>query len=271
MSDVEEIDAVEDEKSDASMADEESESSAEDGKLSDELDDSDAELAEFNAKLAQALGTRPPGQDPAANDEGSSTGSDMDDAQMEALDAQLSTVFRERKKAAPKKNSQKEAKENIIFFKARVLELLEIYIKHQFLNPLAVDLILPLLTLIRTTTSKKVSEKACTIIKEFSKLYKVKDRTSSNPNIISLATSLLDNVHAAALQQGSNAYGNACSQASILAAKILIANGGDPDAAIARYAETQKVWLKNPGCVVRTGFFTDWLNWCTSARKTLGG
>ena len=271
MSNVEEIDTVEDEKSDASMADEDSESLAEDGELSDESDESDKELAEFNAKLAQALGTRQPGQDPAANDEGSSSDSDMDDAQMEALDAQLSTVFRERKKAAPRKNSQKEAKETIIFFKSRVLELLEIYIKHQFLNPLAMDLILPLLTLIRTTTSKQVSEKACTLIREFSKFYKIKDRTSSNTSIISLSNSLLDNVHIAALKHGSNAYGNACSQASILAAKILIANGGNPDAAVARYAETQKAWLKDAKCGVRTGFFTDWLNWCTSARKNLGG
>ena len=270
MSDVEEVEAVEDEKSDASMVDEESENSVEDGEVSDESGSSDTELAEFNAKLAQALGTRKPGQDPAAKDEGSSSDSDMDDAQMEALDAQLSTVFRERKKAAPKKNSQKEAKESVIFFKSRVLELLEIYIKRQFLNPLAMDLILPLLTLVRTTTSKQVSEKACALIRDFSKLYKLKARAPANPELISVATSLLDKIHVAALLHGSNAYGNACSQASILAAKIHIANGGRPDIAVARYAETQKAWLRDAKCGVRTGFFTDWLNWCTSARKNFG-
>ncbi|MCJ1249248.1 DNA-directed DNA polymerase [Trapelia coarctata] len=264
MSDVEVVEAV---NGDAG-SDDDAASSGSRSNQSEDGDGKDAELAEFNAKLAQALGTRRLDQDLAIEEE--SSDEDMDDDQMAALDAQLETVFKERKKATTNKNERKDAKETVVIFKSRVLELLEIYVKQQFLNPLALELILPLLTLVRTTTSKPVSEKACNLIREYSKLYKLKDQIPGEPAILERASSVMDDIHLAVLLEGSNAYGNACSQASLLAAKIIIANGGKPAVVVQRYAATQERFLTDPTCHVRTSFFSEWLNWCASARKNLG-
>ena len=236
---------------------------------SEDGDGKDAELAEFDAKLARALGTRRLDQDLAIQEEESSD-NDMDDDQMAALDAQLETVFKERKKATTSKTERKDAKEAVVIFKSRVLELLEIYIKQQYINPLALELILPLLNLVRTTTSKQVSEKACSLIREYSRLYKLKDRIPGETMILEKAIVLMDDIHNAVLQEGSNAFGNACSQASLLTAKIIISNGGKPAIPVQRYAATQEIFLTDHTCHVRTAFFSEWLNWCTSARENLG-
>ena len=264
MSDVEEVDAIDEEKESVSPHDESEEQSS-----SGTKNDSDDELAAFDAKLAQALGTRSGNEDLAASDN-DSLDEDMNDEQMEALDKHIEEMFRERKKLTSKKNEKKNAKETIVLFKSRILELLEIYIKQQYLNILAIDLIMPLLALINNTTSKQLSEKASGLIREYSKLYKLKDKVSSKADEDDLQAGrlrLLDYIHEAALHGGSNAYGAACSQASILIAKIHISNGGNVADILKRYAVTQELFFKNPKCPIKTSFFSDWLNWCTSARK----
>lgn len=265
MSDVEVVDAP-----NGDLGSDHHAASSDSGSQESEVGDGkDAELAEFDAKLAQALGTRRLDQD-LAIEEDESSDEGMDDDQMAALDAQLETVFKERKKATTNKNKRKDAKEAVVIFKSRIIDLLEIYVKQQYLNPLALELILPLLTLIRATTSKQVSEKSCNLIREYSKLYKLKDRISGEPDIVAKASLLMDDIHTAVLEEGSNAYGSACSQASLLAAKTIIANGGKPEIAVQKYAATQEKFLTDPACPVRTSFFSEWLNWCTSARKNLG-
>ncbi|MCJ1473397.1 DNA-directed DNA polymerase, partial [Lambiella insularis] len=244
MSDVEEIGAQHAGNHDASTTSDSEVSSVKEQDHVDNSESTDDELAEFDAKLAQALGTRPLDKDRGTNEK--SSDEDMDDDQMEALDAQLETVFRERKKLASKKSEKKEAKETIVLFKARVLELLEIYIKEQYLNPLALDLLIPLLTVIRTTSSKQVSEKAYALIREYSKLYKLKDRLDSEAKLGPIMMTTLNSIHELATKEGSNAYSNACSQASLLVAKIHIANGGDPAEVLTRYAETQLKFIKEP-------------------------
>lgn len=235
---------------------------------SDKSEETDDELAQFDAKLAQALHTRQLDREQATNAEESSD-EDMNDDEMEALDAQLETVFQERKKLTSKKTEKKEAKETIVLFKSRVLELLDIYIKQQYLNPLALDLLIPLLTVIRTTSCKQVSAKACHLIREYSKLYKLRDRLNSEVAFGPVTMEMLTTIHELATKEGSNAYSNACSQASILVAKIHIANDGDSAAVLRRYAETQLKFIHDADCHLRTSFFSDWLNWCTSARKAL--
>ena len=231
----------------------------------DDSEGTDDELAAFDAKLAQALGTRKGNEDFAASDGDESSDEDMDDEQMEALDEHLEKVFRERKKVASKKTEKRDAKETVVLFKSRVLELLEIYIKQQYSKQLALDLIMPLLTLIHTTTSKPVSEKACSLIREYSKVLKLKYHIYFPDNLTLL--DLLGRIHKAATKDGSNAYGTACSQASILVSKFIISNGGRPADIIQRYADTQLLFLTDPICKVRTSFFSDYLNWCTSTRK----
>ena len=262
MSDVEEVNVdgdVDDNGSDDSETDRSSGSGEDDDDSSEGTDD---ELAAFDAKLAQALGTRRGNEEVAASD---GDDEDMDDEQMEALDEHLEKVFKERKKVASKQTERKDAKENVVLFKSRVLELLEVYIKQQYLNDLALDLIMPLLKLIHTTTSKQVSEKACGLVREYSKVHKMKYQALFPDNLP--LHNLLAKIHKAALKEGSNAYGTACSQASILVSKLIISNGGQPSEITQRYADTQLLFLTDPTCRVRTSFFSDYLNWCTSTRK----
>ncbi len=229
-------------------------------------DGPDEELAAFDAKLALALGTRSATDDLAADDSEGSSDSDMNDEQMEALDEHLEKVFRERKTLASKKDQNKNAREAIINFKCRVLELLDIYVKRQHTNVLALDLLIPLLDVIRTTKSPLVSARSCDLVRSYSKLCK--------PNTVPLTTdsivpiTLLRDVHGLAGKEGSNAYGAACSHASLLLVKILAAKDRENLRLIESiYGETHQAFMLDSKSKVKPSFFTDWLNWSVSARK----
>ena len=244
------------------------------GEESDEAsDDADAadsdkvgdEVAALNAKLAQVVGTRPGNEDLDAEDS-SSSDEEMTDEQMFKLDVSLENIFRERKKVTSKRSEKKDAKENIVNFKCRVLELLEIYVKQEHRNGLGLSLTLPILRLFRATTSLLVSRKASDVIREYARLCKgdgvphIKDTES--------VFGLLEDVHIEAMKEGSNAHANACSQASLLVVRVLVAHDRECLRRVVRiYGATQESALFDSGCKVKTSFFTEWLNWCTSARK----
>lgn len=229
-------------------------------------DGHDEELAVFDAKLALALGTRPATDALAADDSEGTSDSDMDDEQMEALDEHLEKVFRERKNLTSKKTQNKDAKEAIVNFKCRVLELLDIFVKEQHTNALALDLLIPLLDVIRLTKSPLVSTRACDLVRKYSMLCKAKSMPvladSRGP------LELLKEVHGRAGREGSNAYGAACSQASLLLVKILAAQDRENlRLAEAVYGETHQAFMFDSKSKVKPSFFSDWLNWSVSVRK----
>eukprot|EP00698_Gefionella_okellyi_P019633 TRINITY_DN6047_c0_g1_i1.p1 TRINITY_DN6047_c0_g1~~TRINITY_DN6047_c0_g1_i1.p1 ORF type:complete len:1253 (-),score=340.59 TRINITY_DN6047_c0_g1_i1:55-3789(-) len=82
---------------------------------------------------------------------------DADDQEMEQMDAALSKVFSERKKA---KVEQKETARQEQHFKFRVLDLLEIFVKSQAESPLMLDLVEPLLTASSTSAASGGVDKA---------------------------------------------------------------------------------------------------------------
>lgn len=137
----------------------------------EELEDDQAELDAFDAKLAAALGTRKGQDDLEADDtEGSDEDmyeEDMDQQEMEALDEKLAEVFRARKSTTDKKQERKDTKEAIINFKRRVLDLMDLYLKQEHLNPFALDLILPMITAARTSSAKQISERAHDLLQGF--------------------------------------------------------------------------------------------------------
>lgn len=235
---------------------------------SDSADDSDGpdeELAAFDAKLAQALGTRPGNADRGA-ESSSSSDEDMDDKEMEALDEHLEKVFQERKKITSKKTEKKDAKETIVNFKCRVLELLEIYVKQQHGNTLALTLLLPILTITRKTQSPLVSTKACNLMREYARGCKGDGLPSIED--ADAVFDLLEAVHTEATNEGSNAHATACSQASLLLVRVLVAHNRECLRRVVKiYAGTQEKTLFASSCKVRTSFFTDWQNWCAQARK----
>ncbi|KAL9124859.1 MAG: hypothetical protein Q9217_005864, partial [Psora testacea] len=250
------------EKSEGDTESEETDPSIAEG--DDLSDDHDEDLAAFNAKIAQALGTQL-GQNDVGAEESSSSDEDMDDEQMEKLDQHLESIFRERKKVTNKKSGKKDAKETIINFKCRVLELLEIFVKNEHDSNRALYLILPILSLIRTTGSSLVSKKACNLIHEHARVCKG-GRLPNIPEPDS-ALDLLRHVHEEAGKEASNVHASACSQASLLLVRILVAHDREQLRRIVGiYASTQERGLFEQTFKVKTSFFTDWLNWCNSAK-----
>ena len=235
--------------------------------VEDDEHEPDEELAALDAKLAQALGTRSTEDDRTASDNDHFTDEDMDDEQMEALDEQLEKVFRERRKVISRKSQKKDARDTIVNFKCRVLELLEVFIKHQHSSLLALNLLVPILATIQSTTSTLVSTKAYGLIKTYTRVCKGKnlpDARDTDPIF-----SLLEEVHSQATKDGSNAYASSCSQTSLLLVKILVAQDRDNlRRVLLIYSKTQEQALLDPQCRVKISFFSDWLNWCSSFLKT---
>lgn len=260
-SDVEELDTVNADGADSSPeSDDDTEGSDafpnEDGAKKGQ----DEELAAFNKKLAEALKTSPGNAAVDAASDEETSDEDMDDEQMEALDEHIVTIFKEKEKAASKKSQQKHAKETIVNFKRRVLELLEIYVKQQHYNPLALSILVPLLKVIRTTRSTLVSGKACALVQVFNKKCKRKELpdTYAKPEVVQL----LKEVHAEVMQEGSNAHASACSKASLLLVKVLVAHSSDNiQEAKEVYSNTEAAIAKSKHQAGMKSFLDDWLMW----------
>ncbi|KAH1509618.1 hypothetical protein KXX06_007091 [Aspergillus fumigatus] len=228
--------------------------------------ENEEEMAAFEAKLAEALGTHRADQDLNEQSEGSDA--DMNDDEMEQIDEQLVKVFRARRDALGQKKDKKDAKENMVNFKNRVLDLLEIYVKKCHSKVLALDLLLPLLRLTRKSTVKQLANKASGVLREYTKLCK----GNALPSLDSAEPvwELLKSIHAEAMHSGPPAHASACSQASLLVVKVLVAHDKNALAdVVGVYAATRKEQLLSKKCHVQPQFFSDWNNWCVSASKQM--
>lgn len=246
----------------ASDGDEDEEQNKDDIKNDDDEEEEegseDADLAALDEALAKVLNSHrlDKDQDAASSD----NDSDMTDSEMMALDEKLVDVFKHRIKETKQKNAKKDAKESVVHFKHRLLDLLNIYVKREASNPLAFSLLLPLLELVRTTTAKPLGNKAMNILTEFSKASK-KTRSKDTQIDTEAQIKLLSNIHEEASKDMSHAFGKAASTASLLVASSLwAADQGNVDRINATYAQTfadcQKGKIKMQGA-----FFSDWINW----------
>jgi DNA polymerase phi len=230
-------------------------------------DEDNDQLAAFDAMLAAALGTRK-GEDDLAASDTSGSDDDMSDSEMEALDEKLTEVFRARKDLAkPKKKEHKDAKENIVSFKNKVLDLIDVYLKQEYANPLSLQLILPLLSLARRTNVKQLADRACSILRDFNG----RCRGAKLPQLADpeAALDILRAVHEEAGRPGSNAHATACSSASILLVRVLSNAKVRAGVLTHLYADTMAKMLEDKDCHVQPAFFTDWNNWCANARKAI--
>ena len=239
------------------------------GEANPEMGDGDDEAAELERKLAEALGTRRADAD-AAVAESESSEEDMDDEQMEALDSSIANIFRERSKLKSKKKEAQEAKQNIVQFKCRVLELLEIYVKRQFSDPTSLTLLCPLLDTIRETSDKQVSHKGCELVRTFMKAYKFDAHKTSDEKAMTAARDFLPKVHDLVTLEGSNAYVSACSQASLLLVKVLVSNGGTIPEAWEQYSRTGEKVATSPRCKVLGPLLQDWVGWLINVNASNG-
>lgn len=232
-------------------------------------DEDEAEVAAFESKLAAALGTHRGDQDQDSDSDSPSDG-DMNDDEMEQLDAQLINVFKARQQNLDKKKDKKDARDNMTNFKNRVLDLLDIFVKKCPSKLLSLDLLLPLLRLTRKSTVKQLSTKAAAVLREYARLCKGSAVPALTPESAAPVWELLRSVHKEAGHSGPPAHAAACSQASLLLVKVLVAHD---KAAIADvvdvYGATRKETFLSRKCHVQPAFFTDWNNWCVSASRQM--
>ena len=153
----------------------------------------------------------------------------------------------------------------MITFKCRVLELLDIYIKSETASRLGPTLLIPLLSLIRTSSSALVSRKGCDLVRSYSHLCRGEKLPKfASPDHV---FDIMRLVHEEAGKPASNAHANACSQASLLLARILVlCDKSYLRHAFELYAKTQERATLDAGCRFKVGFFVDWVNWCYTVK-----
>jgi DNA polymerase phi len=258
MSDVEIVNGVEagaENSDDSDGQDEEDDDSEED-------EEDNEEIAAFNKKLADALGPAGVGADSGEEDDDS----DMDDEQMMAIEPALQNVFKELKKKSGKKQESKEAKDNIVNFKNRVLDLLTIYVKAQYSNILAMDLLEPLTILTRTTASKPTAEKAFAVLRQY---FEACTRYKSFPALenAEVGFTLLDHMHHEMSEDGSKLHANACSRSSLFLSRVICTMDPDHYARIASmYADLQAAWWMDSTSKIHASIFTEWTSWSITTR-----
>ncbi|KAK5149558.1 hypothetical protein LTR04_007019 [Oleoguttula sp. CCFEE 6159] len=227
-------------------------------------DDGDQGDEELEMKLAELLKT-------AANGAGSDSSdgdADMDDEEMMALEPHLTKIFEERKKLPNKKKEGRDAKETVINFKNRVLDLLAIYVKQQHANPLALNLILPLLRLIRTSTSKQLADKSAGLLKQYFDACAKHKRLPALDAADDSAWELLASAHEEALKGTSKLHALACSRSHLFLTKVLTAlNEENFERAEDVYDRSFQTWRRDAKARVHESFFTEWLS-RIAARKS---
>lgn len=273
-SDVEIVD-LEDADSDAGM-DDASEASDDDSDASQEDEGADApegvdgELEALDNALAAVLKSHRLDKDNEAESEDDD--SDMSDSEMMELDNKLVEIFKHRAKGASKKKDKKDAKQSVVDFKHRILDLLAIFVKKEAAsyNPLAFQTLIPLLELVRTTKAKALANKACTIVLDFTKSLK-KTRKDAGATDIDLDKifEVLKGIHAEAAKDLSHTFARAASAASLSLAWIVCyaTPVNRIDDVFDLYRETQLAWFKGEA-TMQSSFFLDWINWCQSHAST---
>ncbi|KAB5536405.1 DNA polymerase phi-domain-containing protein [Coniochaeta sp. 2T2.1] len=268
-SDVEIVD-LEDADSDEGMDDAGEASDDEESEADkDAAETADGEGEALDNALAAVLKSHRLDKDAEAESEDDDD-SDMSDSEMMELDNKLVEIFQQRAKNSSKKKDKKEAKQSVVDFKHRILDLLAIFVKKEVpnYNILAFQTLLPLLELIRTTKAKPLANKACGIVLDFSKSVK---KTRKEGVVVAADVELdailevLRGVHVEAGKDVSHVFAKAASAASLACASTVCFATTESlvEDVFALYHQTQLSWFKGE-VKIQQSFFVDWLNWCQS-------
>lgn len=263
---------------------------ASDDDESDVLDLTSKVEKETTIKLAKALGIPTAESGEVKFDEIDSFGDDdeeedsdlMDDEQMMAMDDQLAKIFKERREllsanSANKKKAQAaSAKQSIILFKSRVLDLLETFSKVQPHSPYNLYLLRPLVLFMNTTKDKEMGVKANKILKTRVSKAKV-TREEFELHIPTLKKreayleKFLQEIQWLQTQAGRYSshhdHGQACGQSSITIAKSLV--GLDEkylEKVIRVYSQSLLEWATDPKNRIQTSHFSNFLSWVSTIR-----
>ncbi|KAF4337068.1 DNA polymerase V [Fusarium beomiforme] len=201
--------------------------------------------------------------------ESSESEGDMSDSEMFAIDEQLAAAIKPRiqDRTNDSKKQKKEARQSVLNFKNRILDLLDIFVRNEARNPLSFTLLLPLLNLMRTTSTKPLATRAGNIISNYKKGLK-KARNNRLEIHIPKPEDLLDllrEIHEAAGQDNSHAYAKAASAASLIVVSALYAaDKSRLDDVHAVYSKTISADWRDE-IKVQQSFFADWKNWLKNA------
>lgn len=249
---------------------------------SDDMEEVDMKT---NIALAEALGipATESGEvkfdsDDDDDDEEESDSESMSDEQMMSIDDQLSTIFQQRKNAmdsikAKSGNQRKldvmDARQNMVFFKNRVLDLIARFNDTKESSCLNVHFVLPLLELIQLTLDKQVGEKAHKLLRN--KICKSKVEITEQDNISENDLfSIMREIHQKASKSSIKAHTLASNQSSIFIAKVLVKNyPGDTtiDKIIDLYSDSIKAWSKDKSSKIQSTMYFDFINWINSKRN----
>ncbi|KAL5529108.1 hypothetical protein ACEPAG_5082 [Sanghuangporus baumii] len=221
---------------------------------SPEIDEEEGLDDEGTEALRNALQAAVSGKEDGENGEDSDISldaSDLDDEQMMAIDEKLAAVFRERS-AGRRKGKDVGAQREATYFKNRVLDLVETYMKRQPSSRLILRFILPLVELVATSSSdeKQLSDKAKGILR--SRLSKTKDAPAIDETL--KGVELLESLHLRARKAHSQDTVSIISICSLFVTKALINN--DEKTVLRIYEEsitdffTHKASSLNPAFIV---------------------
>ncbi|GAO18123.1 uncharacterized protein UV8b_02917 [Ustilaginoidea virens] len=203
---------------------------------------------------------------------------DMSDSQMFALDEQLSAAIAPHIKAN-KPDSRKlklEAKQSVVNFKHRILDLLEVYMKNEPLNQHTFRLLVPLLRLMRTTSTKPLASRAVSMILAHRKhLDKARSEAraagrgktgqsgaAKEDRDDEAFLSILEEIHAEAFEDQSGEYARAASSAGLAVATAVLERSADNfDSVVDVYARTLKALARGKRKWQKR-FIVDWVDWC---------
>lgn len=256
----------------------------------DEVNDTMTELdKQTNLKLAQALGipTKESGEvkfdeldDLSSNEEYESDS--MDDEQMMAMDDELSRIFKHRQdtlNSIPTGNKRKlevmEAKENMIFFKNRILDLLEIFNKINSSLHFNLTFITPLITLMNLTLDKNLGVKAHKLLKnkvsktkvDLNELVKYYPQPSEYyESLVQLVSELQDKANS--VKSSNQAVIQSYNQSCIIVAKNLIAlDDSNMEKVVQIYCDSLKKWCLFNDSKLQSSLFFDFINWINTKKN----
>ncbi|RSM06962.1 hypothetical protein CDV31_008894 [Fusarium ambrosium] len=220
----------------------EEEDEDEDGEEGDEDNkDEPQDLEEFLEKILKSHRL-----DKDADAESSDSDGDMSDSEMFAIDEQLAAAIKPRieNRGSDSKKQKRDAKQSVVNFKHRILDLLDIYVRND---------------------TKALATRACEIILNYQKALKKARGNREEAEDVAAEDDLLNllrQVHEAAGQDSAHAYAKAASAASLIVASTLFtADKSKIEDVAAVYATSQCNWVLGK-TKLQSSFFADWNNWC---------
>ena len=205
----------------------------------------------------------------------------LDDEQMMELDDELSEIFRRRKEALSgtsssrqRKLEAKESREDVISFKHRVIDMLEIYVKYveqldsvdEQISQNLLLLIKPMIKCVRKTTDKSLVDRISKLLKN--RVFKIKVSGITKETCRETLQAIHESLLASKPGQFHKAYFSLCSTASIFFAKQLVGENPSDDAyneLIDLYASTTKKWRTSGNFGINV--FIEFLNWLDTRKR----